>query len=152
MSQSSPPSAEAVQKTLQDCVLKFEVKKARFFDVEFANRGEDIIYHFWPQNDGQWFLPGQDPSVFAMALEEGFKNTLPSTADVRAEYTDPKESLVLLRFGENPDSEAKPRETYFVRVVGYANQPMADRFLKEKVFEAIDLAVHRRTTCSSPSV
>jgi len=130
---------------LSDLALKFEVKEFEFFDVEYVEQGTDLLYHFWPKGDTPWFLPGRDPSVFGLALERAFRSLLPERADVRADYTSPQESLFLLRFGENPDSEAKPRETYYVRVVGWANNPMVDRFLKQEVFERLDREVKDAT-------
>jgi hypothetical protein len=146
MSQSS--LKEALEATggghsLEELVLKFEQKEFEHFDVEFAVQGDDLVYHFWPTKNQKWFLPVRDPTVFGKALEEGFKNTLPQNADVRADYTDPEESLVLLRMGESPDSLAKPRETYSVRVIGWASNPMCDRFLKDEVFHRIEEAVRR---------
>lgn len=115
--------------------------------MEFADRADDIIYHFWPPNDGDQFVRG-----FSRALEQGFRSTLPPSADVRAEYTSREESAVLSRHAEfemrlDKESRSKsndkwiPRETYFVRVVGGAQYPLAEVFLKHRVFDNITQAV-----------
>jgi hypothetical protein len=123
--------------------LKFDTKQCVFFDVEYADQGNDIIYHFWPPSQGTWFVDGAEPELFGKALENGFRAVLPDDADVRAEYTSPRESLALLRYGESTDKEAKPRETYYVRVVGWATNPMCDRFLKNEVFTHVEQAVRK---------
>lgn len=127
--------------------LKFTEIKYEYFDVEFADRADDIIYHFWPPNDGDQFVRG-----FSKALEQGFKTTLPASADVRADYTSKEESAVLSRHAEfevRLDKESRstssekwiPRETYFVRVVGGAQYPLAEVFLKHRVFDNITQAI-----------
>ena len=50
-------------------------------------------------------------------------------------------AAALVRFAEDVDKDATPRPTYYVRVVGWANNPMADAYLKGKVFEEIEKAV-----------
>lgn len=127
--------------------LSFEEKKFPNFVVEVAAQGADLIYHFWPPGNEQKFLPG-----FAKFLESGFKATLPSSADVRAEYTSLQESQVLSTHAEFPvklDTETRsngaepwlPRETYFIRVVRGSEYPLADIFLKHRVFENIEKAI-----------
>lgn len=127
--------------------IHFEDKKYEFFDVEVADKGDDVIYHFWPPNDGDTFVPG-----FAKSLEAGFKATLPAAADVRAEYTTREEAAVQAKHAEfelRLDKESRsekndpwiPRETYFVRVVGGAQYPLAETFLKNRVFENISKAI-----------
>ena len=124
--------------------------KYRNFDVEYADKGDDIIYHFWPKDDLATFLPH-----FAMALQDGFRSTVPPDADVRAEFTSAQEAMVLARHSEVPlhlDKESRslqdvkwiPRETYFVRVVGGLQYPLADVFLKMRVFANIEKAIAER--------
>lgn len=127
--------------------ITFEEKCFEYFDVEFTERGEDVIYHFWPPNDGDTFLPN-----FSKYLEDGFKLTLPSNADVRAEYTSKLEASVLATHSEWPlklDKETRtksdalwlPRETYYVCVLGGAKNPFASAFLKDRVFRNISKAI-----------
>jgi hypothetical protein len=130
MSDYSPQLAES--ESAGPIGLEFTTKSFPGFDVEYADQGDDIVYHFWPPNDGTYFHDD-----FAMALEDGFFSILPEDADARADYTSAEAAAAFLRYGENPDSEARPRETYSVRVVGYANNPMADKYLRSRVFEAI---------------
>lgn len=129
-------------KTISFTELRFE-----YFDVEIAEKGKDIIYHFWPPNDGDAFVPG-----FATQLQEAFRGVLPSTADVRADYTTRDEAAVLAKHAQWPvhldkesrsqtDSKWIPRETYFVRVVGGAEYPLADTFLKRRVLETLSRAL-----------
>jgi len=122
--------------------LAFVVREYPHFAVEFAEKGRDMIYHFWPSNNGDDFCEG-----FAEYLEAGFQETLPEGADVRAEYTDRTESAVLLRFSEADDKlapedvPARARETYFVRVVGGTEYPLAEIFLKGRIFLNIEKAI-----------
>ena len=131
------PNGAPVPKTLE-----FEVREFPHFAVEFAERGADLIYHFWPPNNGDDLCEN-----FATHLEAGFQETLPSSADVRASYTDKSESAALLRYGEaegkysQEDVPERARETYFVRVVGGTEYPLADIFLKGRVFENIEKAI-----------
>lgn len=127
--------------------IHFEEFKFQYFDVEVAEKGQDYIYHFWPPNDGDTFVPG-----FAKCLETGFRKTLPATADVRADYTNREESAVLSKHAEMEvrlDKESRslsdtkwiPRETYFVRIVGGAQYPLAETFLKGRIFNNIVEAI-----------
>lgn len=146
MSEPSLPmdDPQAAMPDFTKFLLDWQVQKFEFFEVEYTDKGDDIVYHFWPKNDETWFLPGRPPEIFGMTLEEAFKSVLPEDADVRADYMTPQEALVLMRYGEDEAKPALPRETYSVRVVGYANNLMADKFLKAKVFQELDKAVARR--------
>lgn len=116
--------------------LEFEKKNLSCCDVEFADSGEDIVYHFWPCSGEEGF-----PDGFAEELERAFLSLLPVTADVRASYTSPEEASIISRFG---DTDAPPVPSYYVRVVGWANNPMASKFLKQKVFVSLDENVRSR--------
>jgi len=99
-------------------------------DVEFSDSGEDIVYHFWPSEGAKDF-----PDDFAINLEKAFLSVLPSDADVRASYTSAEEASIISKFG---NTDAPPVPSYYVRVVGWANNPMASKFLKKRVFVALD--------------
>lgn len=116
--------------------LEFERKNLSCCDVEFADSGEDIVYHFWPSEGEKDF-----PNGFASALEGAFLSLLPETADVRASYTSKEEASIISRFG---DTDAPPVPSYYVRVVGWASNPMASKFLKQKVFVSLDENVQSR--------
>jgi hypothetical protein len=111
--------------------------------VEFIEKGDDLIYHFWPPS-GQTFCPD-----FHRHLEAGFHKTLPANAEVEADYTDIEEARVMFTQGLAPqpkrvmDGEGveAPRETYFVKVIGGMRYPLANRFLKAKVFDAIEAQI-----------
>lgn len=120
---SLPDAPQFVAHTLRSC------------DVDVADIGGDIVYHFWPRPGDVDF-----PPKFARYLEDAFKAVLPTDADVRAEYTDRAEAAAFMRFNESPDSQSAPVPTYYVRVVGWAANPMSDTFLKKKVFEELDNA------------
>ena len=60
---------------------------------------------------------------------------LPPYAEVAASYTSKEKAEIISRFG---DTDAPPVPTYYVRVVGWADNPLADRFLKQKVFVELD--------------
>ena len=101
-------------------------KKYGAFEVDFFDQRNDIVYHFYPSGDS--FEDG-----FHMHLEQAFKSVLPSDADVRAEYFDKQDTKELERVtGGNIESDS-----FYVRVVGWADNPMSNSFLKERVFEKL---------------
>lgn len=110
--------------------LEFERKSLMYCDVEFADKGNDIVYHFWPVPEADDF-----PAQFDVSLELAFASVLPANADVRASFTSTEEAQIISKFG---DTSAPPVPTYYVRVVGWANNPMAPKFLKNKVFSELD--------------
>tara|TARA_Y100000114_G_scaffold121362_2_gene116530 strand:- start:565 stop:963 length:399 start_codon:yes stop_codon:yes gene_type:complete len=110
--------------------LQFSNKSFNEFDVEIAERGEDIIYHFWPKKDAADF-----PNGFARNLEDAFKSILPETADVRAAFTSKEEAKVLSKFG---DIDSPPVPSYYVCVIGWANNPLSEKFLKNTVLTRLD--------------
>ena len=103
-----------------------------YYDVEVANIGEDVVYHFWPTKGTSDF-----PNEFARKLEDAFKSSLPADADVRAEYSNREEAAIFMRFNET-DVDSDPVPTYYVRVVGYANNPVADTMLRKRLFDKLD--------------
>ena len=116
--------------------VEFERKNLSCCDVEISDSGEDIVYHFWPSEGNADF-----PEGFSEDLEKAFQSVLPEDADVRASYTSQEEASIISKFG-NPD--APPVPSYYVRVVGWANNPMAAKFLKQKVFVSLDENVQLR--------
>ena len=88
--------------------LDFERKSLMYCDVEYAVKGNDLIYHFWPISNTDDF-----PDGFGSSLELAFASVLPVP-------------------------------TYYVRVVGWAGNPMADKFLKNKVFVELDEIISER--------
>lgn len=116
--------------------VEFEKKSLASCDVEFSDSGEDIVYHFWPSENETDF-----PEGFPEDLEKAFQSVLPDDADVRASYTSLEEASIISKFG-NPDAPSVP--SYYVRVVGWANNPMASKFLKQKVFVSLDENVQSR--------
>jgi hypothetical protein len=125
----------------------FEEKFYPDFDVEVSDKGKDIIYHFWPPHDKAEFIPG-----FAKFLELGFQATLPTHADVRAEFTSRHEAIVLAEHSDSGihlDKASRSargvpweaRETYYIKVVGGVEMPLADIFLKGRVFDNIEKAI-----------
>lgn len=116
--------------------VEFSKKSLKCCDVEFADSGEDVVYHFWPSVGSSDF-----PKGFAASLEEAFLSVLPSDADVRASFTSQEEAQIISKFG---DPDAPPVPSYYVRVVGWANNPMASKFLKQKVFVNLDESVQSR--------
>lgn len=129
---------------LNEFALKFDTVDKPHFHVEFTDYGNDIVYHFWPPGDASSFIEG-----FAKHLEDGFKEVLPSDADVRASHTDLQEAQLRHREGvgavpqkDIDRSIVVPRETYYVRVVEGLQNPMASMFLKGRVFEKIEAAIN----------
>ena len=119
--------------SLQNLSPKFTEKNLNCCDVEFASFGKDIVYHFWPTRGTEEF-----PQGFAKKLEDAFKLVLPQTADVRAEYINQHKAAAFMRFNDDPKQDATPVPTYYVRVVGWADNPMSELFLKDKVFRHLE--------------
>jgi hypothetical protein len=139
------------QETSDDSLLHssglsdIEYKEYPSFVVEVASEGGDVVYTFHPSEGAQKF-----PEQFPVALEAGFKEVLPGDADVRANYTNLQEAQVHARIGEGytgrvvgmqPEGPLVPRESFWVRVIGWADRPLADVFLKDRVFNEIQKAV-----------
>ena len=120
-------------ETLDKIAPQFTEKKLLCCDVEYADIRGDVVYHFWPQAGCLDF-----PDNFAVNLENAFKLILPQTADVRAEYIDRREASVFMRFNDDPNVAKDPVPTYCVRVIGWADNPMSDVFLKSRVFYHLD--------------
>lgn len=132
------PPLDVQGSGLLDAIPKFQFRRKPAFTVEFRTEGNDIVYHFWPPDGCVTFRPG-----FANSLEAGFMQVLPPGADVRAEWTSHREALAqhLLAADQDPASRVEPRESYYVRVIGWANNPLADRILKNRVFDKVEEAV-----------
>lgn len=123
-----------------DLAQQFESYDAENFHVEFTEKGDDLIYHFWPQGDASQF-----PTGFARHLEAAFQDVLPSDADVHADFTDIREATVQHMHGTGAVPKRDfdkplvvPRATYYVRVVGCLKNPLADIFLKGRVFTTLE--------------
>ena len=127
MSQSSNTAGSAPTP------LAFETRAFQEFDVEFADKGNDIVYHFWPKKGENDF-----PDGFAKSLEDAFLSVLPDTADVRAGFTSREEAKILSKFG---DINSPPVPSYYIRVIGWANNPLSEKFLKIEVFKRLDKLV-----------
>ena len=116
--------------------IEFETKSFKFFDVEFTERGNDVVYHFWPVRGELDF-----PPKFGETLEKAFLSVLPESADVRAEYMDKFEAEMLMRFDDDATQESEPVPTYYIRVVGWADNPMCDIILKNRVLNNLEAFV-----------
>ena len=131
---------------LADIELKFEEKDFPHFFVEYTEIGKDLIYHFWPPGKDLEFCRG-----FAVCLERGFVATVAPDTVVKANYTDLREARVLHTEGvgtlvpkrEAHDKTVQPRETFHIRVVNGTENPMADTFLKGRLFDNIEKAINQ---------
>ena len=117
----------------QSLAIKFEEKVYLNFDVELADIGEDIVYHFWPKREQKTFS-----DTFGKNLEDAFKQYLPEDADVRAAYTSMEEAALIMRHSDNLKEGDEPTPSYYVKVIGWANNPMSDKFLRDKVFTTLE--------------
>lgn len=138
---SPTPSLDSAQQAPQPLPqeMKWVTRPGRYFDVEFADKGPDIVYHFWPHKGEKDF-----PPEFGTDLEKGFVAVLPPNADVRAEFTSAAEAAAFLRYGQHAGDLSAPQPTYWVCVKDMANGPMSDRFLRNEVFLRIETAVKER--------
>jgi hypothetical protein len=130
--------------SLTDAVQQFESKDYKYFHVEYTERGDDLIYHFWPPGDDGDFI-----EHFHRRLEDAFIKVLPSSMRVQADYTSLKESTVQHMHGAGvavPQKDADkdlvvPRATYYVRVIDGLQNPLAGIFLKQRVFDTLDAEI-----------
>tara|TARA_Y100001973_G_C5183140_1_gene326141 strand:+ start:1214 stop:1597 length:384 start_codon:yes stop_codon:yes gene_type:complete len=111
--------------------IKFTEKEFPEFEVEFTEKDNDFIYHFFPPNETEIFNDD-----FGTNLEKAFKRLLPDTADVRADYISLEEAQCIVRYSDI-NQEKKPTESFFVCVKNGANNPMADYILKKKIFNIL---------------
>ena len=98
------------------------------FVVELFDDVNDVVYHFYPNDDGGGF-----PENFAQYLEDSFAEVLPKDADVRAGFT----NLIQAKQLERRSGDQKITESYWVKVKDYAKRPMVNIFLKERIFEIL---------------
>jgi hypothetical protein len=121
---------------------EFETWDSAYFHAEFCEKGNDIVYHFWPPGDNSGF-----PEGFLTHVQEAFRKCLPAHfhGKVRADYTSLTEAQVhhMHGMGAVPKKDVNkaivhPKETVYVRVPGGMDLPLADKYLKGKVFHAID--------------
>lgn len=125
-----------------DKAVQFETYDSPYFHVEYTERGEDVIYHFWPPGEN-----GAFPEGFLVHVETGFRRCLPShfRGQVQADYTSHEEATVhhMHGVGAVPKKDmhkdlVMPRETVYVRVPGGMSLPLAEVFLKGRVFRTIE--------------
>ena len=137
MSSNSQALAGLTEEELEQ---PFEIHDSPCFHVEYTEKGDDLVYHFWPPGDSAKFSVG-----FDRHLEAAFKAVLPPDQVVHGDYISHEEATVQHMHGMGAfpkrDSQKEiviPRETYYVRVVGGLKNPLADVFLKGRVFKEID--------------
>lgn len=120
----------------------FEVEDFPHFHVEYTEKGSDIVYHFWPPGEN-----GSFPVGFLTHVQEGFRKCLPSDyhGRVEADFTSLQEAQVhhMHNMGAVPRKDMNkeiviPRETVYVRVPEAMKLPLADVFLKGRVFRTIE--------------
>lgn len=142
----SPKYAEEVAEVKPflggDKAQDFETWDSDYFHAEFCERGSDLVYHFWPPGDDSKF-----PEGFLTHVQEAFRKNLPAHfhGNVVADYTDLTEAQVhhMHGMGAVPKKDVNkpivhPKETVYVRVPDGMNLPLADKYLKGKVFCVID--------------
>jgi len=111
--------------------IKFTDKVFPEFEVEFAEKGTDVVYHFFPPNNLSTF-----DENFGIVLEKAFKTHLPETADVRADFMSLQESQLILRHSDTKQ-EKDPSESFYVCVKEGAKNPMSDLVLKDRIFQTL---------------
>jgi hypothetical protein len=119
-----------MSQPLQSLQNNVETKVTDNFEVDFFRAANDIVYHFYPHpTDGSF------PESFHLKLEAAFKDICPEDTDIRAEYM---EGYELRNFERSLRSDKNLSCSYWVRVMNLADKPMAERFLKEKIFAVLE--------------
>ena len=113
--------------------IKFEDYTSESFTVEHAVRGDDVVYHYFPRENENTFMPN-----FGVYLERAYKRVLPETADVRADFINLDEATLILRHSQDTSEEKPPAESFYVCVKDMANNPMSDVILKQKIFTFLE--------------
>ena len=127
---SSPP--------LRSAALRWEVQVRPRYKVEVAEKGPDVVFHFWPVYGRTEFQ-----TDFPKIVERAFQDFFPRTADVRAEYHTARQASDFLQSDELPGSRRQPQPTLWVQAMGYAGRPMVDTILKGKLLDRIDHLLER---------
>lgn len=117
--------------SLSSAVTEVDIITYPGFIVEVFDEGNDVVYHFYPKDDTTFI------HNFDACLEEAFKEVLPDDADVRAGFVNLMEAKDL----ERRSGGDKITETFWVRVKEFANRPMSELFLKEKVFDELQTRI-----------
>ena len=112
--------------------LSFHPESLPHVDLEWALRGDDVVFHFFPKDGGARF-----PAGFLKVIEKPFVGALGPHADVRADYVNLEEGAAILRVGETR-STGEPRESLCVEVIGGATTPSTLRYLTTELFEKIN--------------
>lgn len=129
---------------------------ARTFDVDFSEKGESLIYQFWPLDVDETFPGGNTPDgepIFALAVERAFQAHLPADAQVKADYISVDEQMALARLDQRDQRLVRPHEadlpeltrpfkpTLYVEAVDVLKNPFAYQALTERLFAEIDKQV-----------
>ena len=102
----------------------------KVFIVDYFEDGSDMVYHFYPNPIEEPFIEG-----FHLLLESAFAAILPDEADVRAQFI---EKYEMDNFERSLRPEDKPNSSFWVRVKELAGNPMAGKFLKDKLFSKLE--------------
>ena len=113
--------------------ISFEDYTSQSFTVEHAVKGDDVVYHYFPPENENTFMPN-----FGVYLERAYKRVLPETADVRADFINLDEATLILRHSQDTSEEKPPAESFYVCVKDMANNPMSDVILKQKIFTFLE--------------
>ena len=119
------------QHSQSSAATEIEIVTYPDFIAEVFDEGEDLVYHFYPKDDNVFV------DDFELCLEEAFQEVLPSDADVRAGFVNLMEAKNLERRSGSKDIT----ESFWVRVKEFANRPMVELFLKEKVFDELQTRI-----------
>lgn len=156
----SEPAESDVPSGDEVAPVPFDWKRytGRFFDVDYAESGDDVIYQFWPLDGQIDFHGGRTESgtpCFALEAERVFSELLPADAAVEADMIDVDEQRAIARVPKVGEAEAleqrlvRPHEadldevppfrpTLYVKVRGMLARPMARVVLLEQLFTRLD--------------
>jgi len=143
-----PTSADtyASSRVRSPLALTFTHRDYETLHVEYVVQGKDFIYHFWPAEGRDAFCPN-----FHRILEDGFKEVLPESAQVAAEFFD-KVDCARNELMRSDKAIFVPMPSFYVRVIGWAGKPMADQFLTTTVFEFVNNKARELTDDHQPEV
>lgn len=116
----------------QSLMIKFSDHEADDYVAEYAKKGEDFIYHFYPPQKNETFIED-----FGVYLEGAFKDCLPEDADVRADFISLTEASIISRHGD-VKGDLPPTESFYVCVKDMANNPMAETVLTKRIFSKLN--------------
>ena len=119
------------------------------FRAEYAIKGDDIVYHFFPAAGKRHFGTMDDVNRFAKKLNDAFKRRFPSHARVSCDYVQgrvteevinaetKKPEHVAVEIAPMGEVDGLPQDALHVTAHGFAHYPSALRFAGDDIMQLV---------------